>query len=322
MSFTGVTASPVKSSVQVGETSVHSNTIAIPVYVQEASPVSEAIDHSGPAFPPGLPTDRLWPSRDDAYWRHLREMWDANSNGADSRRPSATSPGSPALSDDANVVDLEDVDLRSATAQQAFRLNNLPTLIKAQTDAANKPLTLDLHSAHALPLPRSFAGRRTFNGVIVTTQSTTRAGFHDPAPPYTPRAAHYERSFGVDGYAVEQKEVSQINKWTYWIPSCKWLFWIGFVFPLLWALGGTTLLLGMHQSPASAMENGTSKLSQFINQAQIDEKHRVQNEKIWAKRCAWAFGFAFFLIPTIVALVIMAPYINAPAAVPTFTAGA
>jgi hypothetical protein len=317
MSSSGVTASPVKSSVQVGETSVSSNIFAIPVCVQEASPVSEATDHSGPAFPPGLPKDRLWPARDDAYWRHLREMWDANSTGADSRRPSATSPASPAFSDDASVVDLEDVDLRSATAQQAFRLNNLPTLIKAQTDAANKPPALDVPSAHALPLPRSFAGRRTFNGVIITTQSTTRAGFHDPAPPYTPRAAAHERSFGGDGYAVEQKEVSQINKWTYWIPSCKWLFWIGFVFPLLWALGGITLLLKMHQSPASAMEGGTSKLSQFINQAQIDEKHRVQREKIWAKRCAWAFTFAFFFIPTVVTLVIMAPYIDAPATVQT-----
>lgn len=261
-------------------------------------------------------------------------MWDANSTGADSRRPSATSLASPAFSDDASVVDLEDVDLRSATAQRAFRLNNLPTLIKAQTDAANKPPTLDVPSAHALPLPRSFAGRRTFNGVIITTQSTTRAGFHDPAPPYTPRAAAHERSVGGDGYAVEQKEVSQINKWTYWIPSCKWLFWIGFgtlscapcysdsltipsVFPLLWALGGITLLLKMHQSPASAMEGGTSKLSQFINQAQVDEKYRVQNEKVWAKRCAWAFTFAFFFIPTVVALVIMAPYINAPATVQT-----
>lgn len=262
-------------------------------------------------------------------------MWDANSNGADSRRPSAVSPASPAFSDDASTVDLEDVDLRSATAQRSFRLNNMPTLIKNQTDAANKP-TLDVPSAHALPLPRSFAGRRTFNGVIITTQSTTQ---HDPAPPYTPRAAAHERSFGVDGYAVEQKEVSQINRWTYWIPSCKWLFWIGFstlpsapcysrpltippVFPLLWALGGITLLLKKHQSPASRMESGTSKLSQFINQAQIDEKHRAQNEKTWAKRCAWAFAFAFFLIPTVVALAIMAPYINAPTTVSNVAVGA
>jgi len=309
MSSTRVTPSPVKSSVQVGETSpTFSNIVAIPVRVQEASPVSEATDLSRPAFPPGLPKERLWPARDDAYWRHLREMWDANSSGADSRRPSATSPASPAFSDDASTVELEDVDLRSATAQRSFRLNNMPTLIKDQTDAANKP-TLDVPSAHALPLPRSFAGRRTFNGVIVTTQSTTR---HDPAPPYTPRAAAHERSFGVDGYAVEQKEVSQINKWTYWIPSCKWLFWIGFLFPLLWALGGITLFLKRHQSPASKMESGTSKLSQFINQAQIDENHRAQHEKTWARRCAWAFAFAFFLIPTVVALVIMAPYINAP----------
>ena len=154
-------------------------------------------------------------------------MWDANSNGPNSRRPSVTSPISPSFSDDASVVDLEDVDLRSATAQRAFRLSNLPTLIKSQTETANKPPTLDTPSTHALPLPRSFAGKRTFNGVIVTTR-TTRVGCQDPAPPYTPRASGYERSFGVDGYAVEQKEVSQINKWTYWIPSCKWLFWIGF----------------------------------------------------------------------------------------------
>jgi len=94
------------------------------------------------------------------------------------------------------------------------------------------------------------------------------------------------------------------------------------VFPLLWALGGITLLLRTRQSPASAMERGTSKLSQFINQAQIDEKYRAQTEKIWAKRCAWAFTFALFFIPTVVAIAIMAPYIAAPAPVPTFTAGA
>ena len=152
-------------------------------------------------------------------------MWDADSN---SRRPSAKSPVSPSFSDDASCVDLEDVDLRSATAQHTFRLTNLPTLIKSQTEAANKPPTLDVPSGYALPAPRSFAGRRPFNGVIVTTRSTTRIGFHDPAPPYTPRASVHERTFGVDGYAVDQKEVSQINKWTYWIPSCKWLFWIGF----------------------------------------------------------------------------------------------
>jgi len=228
------TAFPVKSSVKVGDTSVTSNIVAIPVVVQEPSPTSEVTNPSEPAFPPGL-------SKDDAYWRHLRDMWDANSNDPNSRRPSETSPISPSFSDDASVVDLEDVDLRSATAQYTFRLSNLPTLIKSQTDEANKPQTLDVPGAHALPTPRSFAGRRTFNGVIVTTRSTTRIGFHDPAPPYTPRASMRERSFGVDGYAVDQKEVSQINKWTYWIPSCKWLFWIGFIFPLFFGLSVASL---------------------------------------------------------------------------------
>jgi hypothetical protein len=291
-------------------------------------------------FPPGLPKDPRWRTHDDAYWRHLRDMWDPNSNGANSRRPSATSPISPSCSDDASVVDLEDVDLRSATAQRAFRLNNLPTLIKSQTDAANKPPTLDAPGTHALPTPRSFAGRRTFNGVIVTTRSTTRSGFRDPAPPYTPRASVHERSFGMDGYAVEQKEVSQINKWTYWIPSCKWLFWIGFstlsptplllpdclifpsVFPLLWALGAVTLFLNVHQTSASSIESGTSKLSQFINQAQIDEKHRLESEKRWAKRCAWVFAFVCCLIPAIISIAIIAPYINAPASVQTIVDGA
>ena len=265
-------------------------------------------------------------------------MWDANSNDPNSGRPSAKSPVSPSFSDDASFVDLEDVDLRSATAQHTFRLTNLPTLIKSQTEAANKPPTLEVPGGYALPTPRSFAGRRPFNGVIVTTtRSTTRIGFNDPAPPYTPRASNHERTFGVDGYAVDQKEVSQINKWTYWIPSCKWLFWIGFstlssaslvsgcltspsVFPLFWALGCVTLFFGVHQSTASAIESGTSKLSKFINQAQIDETHRLESEKRWAKRCAWAFAFVCCLTPVIITIAMIAPYLDAPAAVQTAAA--
>jgi hypothetical protein len=302
------TALPVKSSVALGQTSVTS-TATIPIRVQEASPIAEASNHPEPAFPPGLPSDPSGPN--NAYWRHLRDMWDANSNGADSRRPSVTSPASPAFSDDASVVDLDDVDLRSATAQKAFRLNNLPASIRAQTEEANKPPALDTPSAHTLPIPRSFAGRRTFNGVVVTTRTTTRQGFHDPAPPYTPRASTRERSLGVDGYVVEQKEVSQINKWTYWIPSCKWLFWIGFIFPLLWALATVTLLLGVHRSPADSIEHGTSKLSTFISQVQIDEKQRVQKERRWAMRCAWAFAFTLCLVPVIVAIAFITPHLNA-----------
>jgi len=306
------TALPVKSSVEVGETSVTSNIVSIPVLVQEPTPTSEAANRPEPAFPPGL-------AKDDAYWRHLRDMWDANSN---SGRPSATSPVSPSFSDDASVVDLEDVDLRSATAQHTFRLTNLPTLIKSQTEAANKPQTLEVPNGYALPAPRSFAGKRSFNGVIVTTQSTTRIGIRGPAPPYTPRASVHERSFGVDGYAVDQKEVSQINKWTYWIPSCKWLFWIGFIFPLFWALGCVPLFSSVHQSSASAIESGTAKLSKFINQAQIDEKHRLESEKVWAKRCAWAFAFVCCLIPVIITTAIIAPYLDAPAATQTIVAAA
>jgi len=308
------TALPVKSSVEVGETSVTSNIVAIPVLVQEPSPTSEAANRSEPAFPPGLTKDR---SQDDPYWRHLRDMWDANSNDPNSGRPSAKSPVSPSFSDDASFVDLDDVDLRSATAQHTFRLTNLPTLIKSQTEAANKPPALDVH---ALPSPRSFAGRRPFNGVIVTTRSTTRIGFRDPAPPYTPRASVHERSFGVDGYVVDQKEVSQINKWTYWIPSCKWLFWIGFLFPLFWALGCVTLFFGVHPSSASSIESGTAKLSKFINQVQIDERHRLESEKCWAKRCAWAFAFVCCLTPVIITIAVIAPYLDAPTAVQTAAA--
>jgi len=314
------TASSVKSSVKLGEKSATSNIVAIPVHIQEASPTSEAANPSEPAFPPGLPKDGVERNHDETYWRHLRDMWDTSSKGPNSHHPSATSPISPSFSDDASVVDLDDVDLRSATAQRAFRLNNLPTLIKSQTDAANKPPTLDAPSAHTLPIPRSFAGRRTFNGVVVTTRSTTRAGFHDPAPPYTPRASVLERSLGVDGYAVE-KDVSQINKWTYWIPSCKWLFWIGFIFPLLWALGGLTLFLSVHHTPGSSIESGTPKLSKFINQARIDEKLRRESEKRWAKRCAWAFAFACCLIPVIITAAIVTPYLDAPAAVQTIAVG-
>jgi hypothetical protein len=120
----------------------------------------------------------------------------------------------------------------------------------------------------------------------------------------------------MDGYAAEHKEVSQINKWTYWIPSCKWLFWIGFIFPLLWALGAVTLFFGRHQSTVSSIESGTSKLSQFINQAQIDERYRIQNEKRWAKYCAWAFAFVLCSIPVIVCIAMIAPQLNAPRAAP------
>lgn len=85
------------------------------------------------------------------------------------------------------------------------------------------------------------------------------------------------------------------------------------VFPLFWALGGVTLFLGMHQTSASSLESGTSKLSEFINQAQIDEKHRLESEKRWATRCAWAFAFVLCLVPVIITTAIVAPYLSAPA---------
>jgi len=84
------------------------------------------------------------------------------------------------------------------------------------------------------------------------------------------------------------------------------------VFPLLWALGGLTLFLGAHQPSASSLESGTSKLSQFIKQAQIDEKHRRESEKRWAKCCAWAFAFVCCLTRVLVAIGMIAPYLNAP----------
>src|SRR5258706_8139715 len=89
------------------------------------------------------------------------------------------------------------------------------------------------------------------------------------------------------------------------------------VFPLFWALGCVTLFFGVHQSSASAIESGTAKLSKFINQAQIDEKHRLENEKQWAKRCTWAFAFVCCLTPVIITTAIIAPYLDAPAAVQT-----
>ena len=92
------------------------------------------------------------------------------------------------------------------------------------------------------------------------------------------------------------------------------------VFPLFWALGGITLFFGVHRSSASSIEDGTAKVSKFINQAQIDEKHRLEDEKRWAKRCAWAFAFVCCLIPVIITTAIIAPYIDAPAAVQTAVA--
>jgi hypothetical protein len=135
----------------------------------------------------------------------------------------------------------------------------------------------------------------------------------------------------VGGYVVEQKEVSQINKWAYWIPSRKWLFWVGFselfsvlgfsrwltlpsVFPLLWALGAVTLFLGVYQSSAGSLESGTSKLSTFITQDQITQRDRLQNEKRWAKRCAWAFTLTLCLIPVITSIALIAPHLNTPEA--------
>jgi len=118
----------------------------------------------------------------------------------------------------------------------------------------------------------------------------------------------------VGGYVVEQKEVSQINKWAYWIPSRKWLFWVGFIFPLLWALGAVTLFLGVYQSSAGSLESGTSKLSTFITQDQITQRDRLQNEKRWAKRCAWAFTLTLCLIPVITSIALIAPHLNTPEA--------
>lgn len=103
-------------------------------------------------------------------------------------------------------------------------------------------------------------------------------------------------------------------------PSSRGCLTFPSVFPLFWALGCVTLFFGVHQSTASSIESGTAKLSKFINQVQIDENHRLESEKRWAKRCAWAFAFVCCLTPVIITVAIIAPYLDAPAAVQTAAA--
>jgi hypothetical protein len=73
----------------------------------------------------------------------------------------------------------------------------------------------------------------------------------------------------------------------------------------------------VHQISASSLESGISKLAKFTNQAQIDERHRLEREKCWAKRCAWAFAFVCAMIPVIITIAMVAPYLDAPPAVQT-----
>jgi hypothetical protein len=72
----------------------------------------------------------------------------------------------------------------------------------------------------------------------------------------------------------------------------------------------------VHQPTASSIESGRSKLSQFISQTQIDERHRIQNERRWAKCCAWAFAFLLFSIPVIVSIAMIAPHVNTSTSTP------
>ena len=67
---------------------------------------------------------------------------------------------------------------------------------------------------------------------------------------------------------------------------------LGCPFPSSLALGGVTLFLGEHQSSASSIESGTSRLSKLVNQAQlVNEKHQLESDGCWEKCCARSLVF-------------------------------
>lgn len=147
----------------------------------------------------------------------------------------------------------------------------------------------------AVPKPK---GRRNFNGsvlnVSVTTTTRTYGDFSKSnPPPYTPRPTGAERSFGRSGKFMDTEEEKKA-KW----PVAKWLFVLGFLFPVLWLFGSCLLFSGLRKLSADSQVEKAAAHSKHDTRDTIHSSYgysdgdsvadQIAKEVVWSKRCAWA----------------------------------
>lgn len=296
------------------------------------NPTSED-SSAGPSRPPGLlplPGDRLWKPHEEKYWMNLREQWgstlDLNDDEDDidhanshirqlhnDENHSRTGHGSE------EGENMHDIDLCTANGT-VFRIVLAHGEQGAQEcDSGGIPATRRSHDAAtvterptvryinqtpladavALHLPppavHKPSGKKALKSnaltVSVTTSTRTYGDFSKMnPPPYTPRPTNGERGWDrqtYDGY-------KQSSKW----PVAKWLFVLGFLFPLLWLFGSFLLFSGLRKlsadsqpesqdstSSKSDTRSGDTSLSSRTNRV----PQLIAQEVRWSKRCAVAF---------------------------------
>ncbi|KAG8770288.1 hypothetical protein FRC16_006396 [Serendipita sp. 398] len=146
----------------------------------------------------------------------------------------------------------------------------------------------------------------TLNVSVTTTTKTYGDFSRMNPPPYTPKPTGTERSFGRNGKmgSIDDKKLKEKKpKW----PVAKWLFILGFLFPVLWLFGSFLLLTGLRKLSAEHQEESqthaattTSSPSTKFDTHHHDHyttdaesqhgnvAHLIAQEVRWSKRCAWA----------------------------------
>lgn len=283
--------------------------------------VSTVPTQEQPTRPPGLlplPGERLWKPHEDKYWHSIREMWGSDvdltdpEHEEDARRSSSPCESEPSPSDSKDEMRNEDLCTANGTVFRIIlpgqaqnttverdinlvtaggRTSSEGTTGAPRTSINHTPLS----NAIALHLPppvvqKPTKGRRAFQGhainVSVTTTTRTYGDFSTMnPPPYTPRPTGRERSFGRSGNMSAEKEKK--TKW----PVAKWLFILGFVFPLLWLFGSFLLLSGLRKLSADAERESQNdaKTDTLPYDTTESVTHLIAQEVVWSKRCAWAF---------------------------------
>ncbi|CAG7847652.1 SubName: Full=Uncharacterized protein {ECO:0000313/EMBL:CCA72477.1} [Serendipita indica DSM 11827] len=266
-----------------------------------------SIERETPRNPPGLPlpADRLWQPHEDGYWRKLREEWgstlDLNKVEDDQERIDgedmdevdlATANGTVfriVLADDGRNAHSHDIHRVGATPDMDSRGLNIasPGDVPHPARPISRPLPLLTHTKTS---KKSRKFQPPTLSVSVTTTTRTYSGDVFP-PPYTPRPTGTERSFGVDG-KLKDDEMEPRARW----PVAKWLFLLGFLFPLLWLFGSFLLFSGLRKMADSSPSSIESQVSDRKLDTQSRDTttssitHLIAQEVVWSKRCAWAIS--------------------------------
>jgi len=294
--------------------------------------VSEAPSTTGhPIRPPGLlplPNERLWKPHEDKYWTSLRKQW-----AADFDESSGSQNGHDSSSDDHEEMD--NVDLTTAHDGTLFRIvlpSSIAVHAEQECDTGGAAHTRTRSNGHepqragpalgsrginhstpiadaiSLHLPPPAVTKKSRKGdfkgsalnVSVTTSTRTYGDFSKFCPPpYTPRPTNFERSFGKNGELLDDK-MNGRNRWA----VSKWLFILGFLFPLLWLFGSFLLFTGLRRLHADAQVESQISVSKSDTPSNDTTSHAnavtymISQEILWSKRCAWAivlFGVACFI---------------------------